>query len=36
MDQDISSNRATDLDFNRKETLTLAALLAPAGGYVDA
>jgi hypothetical protein len=36
MDQDISSNRATDLDFNREETLAIAALLALAGGYIDA
>jgi hypothetical protein len=32
MDQDVSSNRATDLDFNREETLAVAALLALAGG----
>ncbi len=32
MDQDISSNRATNLDFNREETLAVAALLALAGG----
>jgi len=36
MDQDISSNRATDLDFSREETLAVAALLALAGGYIDA
>jgi uncharacterized membrane protein YoaK (UPF0700 family) len=36
MDQDLSSNRATDLDFNREETLAVAALLALAGGYIDA
>jgi uncharacterized membrane protein YoaK (UPF0700 family) len=36
MDQDISSNRATDLGFNREETLAVAALLALAGRYIDA
>jgi uncharacterized membrane protein YoaK (UPF0700 family) len=36
MHQDISLNRATDLDINREETLTVAALLAFAGGYIDA
>jgi uncharacterized membrane protein YoaK (UPF0700 family) len=36
MDQDKSSNPATDLDFNREETLAIAALLALAGGYIDA
>lgn len=36
MHQDVSLNRATDLDINREETLTIAALLAFAGGYIDA
>jgi len=33
MDLDLSSNCVTDQDLHREETLTVAALLAPAGGY---
>jgi hypothetical protein len=36
MHQDASLNRPTDLDINREETLTVAAMLAFAGGYIDA
>jgi uncharacterized membrane protein YoaK (UPF0700 family) len=36
MHQNVSLNHATDLDINREETLAVAALLAFAGGYIDA
>ncbi len=36
MNQDVSSNRSGDMRFPREETLTVAALLAFAGGYIDA
>jgi uncharacterized membrane protein YoaK (UPF0700 family) len=36
MHQDVSLSHATDLDINREETLPVAALLAFAGGYMDA
>jgi uncharacterized membrane protein YoaK (UPF0700 family) len=36
MGRDVSSNRAVDMDLHREETLTVAALLAFAGGYIDA
>jgi uncharacterized membrane protein YoaK (UPF0700 family) len=36
MGRDVSSNRAADMDLHREETLTVAALLAFAGGYIDA
>src|SRR5260370_30030897 len=36
MGRDVSSNRAVDMDLHREETLAVAALLALAGGYIDA
>jgi uncharacterized membrane protein YoaK (UPF0700 family) len=36
MDRDVSSNHPTDQDLHREETLIVAALLAFAGGYIDA
>jgi uncharacterized membrane protein YoaK (UPF0700 family) len=36
MGRDVSSYRAADMDLHREETLTVAALLALAGGYIDA
>src|SRR3954470_24106967 len=36
MDRDVSSNRVTAQDLHREETLIVAALLALAGGYIDA
>lgn len=36
MGRDVSSTRAADMDLHREETLTVAALLAFAGGYIDA
>ena len=35
MHQDVSSNRATDRNINREETLLVALMLAFAGGYID-
>jgi uncharacterized membrane protein YoaK (UPF0700 family) len=35
MHQDVSSNRATDLNINREEALPVALMLAFAGGYID-
>jgi uncharacterized membrane protein YoaK (UPF0700 family) len=36
MNQDVSSNRSGGMRFPREETLSVAALLAFAGGYIDA
>jgi uncharacterized membrane protein YoaK (UPF0700 family) len=36
MDRDVSSNHVTAQDLHREETLIVAALLAFAGGYIDA